>query len=133
MKLILAYLISLYFLSIGCVEKKPPFEDLIKVPLEQLNKNLPVMTDSITRFERATLLPNKTILFESTLIYDDSSTLDVKSLVEAVRPVILEHAKKSPNYQILRDNDATMIFLYKDKQLKDLFYLTFDPDIYNQK
>ena len=88
------------------------------------------MIDKETRFDSGVVLPNKTFLYSYTLVNYDQSELNVSGLKRDVEPVLKKRIIGDSEFQILRDNSATIKYKYSDKNNNTLFILTFTPNDY---
>ena len=112
---------------------QPSFEDIMHEPTIMLNKTGMQMIDRETRFDSGMVLSNKTFQYNYTLINHDSSSLNIAGFKKDIYPILLDRLKSDSNFQILRINEAKIVYNYKDKNGKTLFKLVFTPAQYLSK
>ena len=88
------------------------------------------MIDQETRFDSGVILPNKVFQYNCTFINYDKASLNIVGLKKDAEHVLLKRVKTDPYLKILRDNKATVIYNYKDKNGEVLFELPFTPNEY---
>jgi hypothetical protein len=90
-------------------------EGQLKAIADQINKGGKKMVDEATRLEGAEALPNKTLLYNYTLITKTSSEIPPDALNRIVRPNVVKAYSTHPDMKMLRDNGITLTYRYRDK------------------
>jgi len=93
------------------------------------NKDLPIMLDSVTRFDTAIYLPNKTILYGYTLLWCSKDNIDNSSDSIDLANILYRYSRNIlmlPTHTTLRNNSVTFKYLYRDKDGKELATLRFE-------
>jgi len=98
----------------------------------EINKHFPMMVDSETRVDSTIALPGKTFQYFCTLINYSKDQLDAEDLESRLRPMVLNNMKTSSDMEYFRNNEVTMVFVYRDKDGKEFLKLTFDPNEYKE-
>ncbi len=122
--LTVAILVQQYFF------KPPSFDKQMMQMASELNKTCPVMVDAETRLDNAVALPEKTFQYNYTLVNMVKDSIDIVSIEEYLKPVILNTIKTNPDLKSFRDNNVIMSYNYKDKNSMHILKLTFTPDHY---
>ena len=122
--LTVAILVQQYFF------KPPSFDKQMMQMASELNKTCPVMVDAETRLDNAVALPEKTFQYNYTLVNMVKDSIDIVSIEEYLKPVILNTIKTNPDLKSFRDNNVIMSYNYKDKNSMHILKLTFTPDQY---
>lgn len=122
--LIVAILVQQYFF------KPPSFDKQMMQVASELNKTCPIMVDAETQLDNAVALPEKTFQYNYTLINMYKESIDIESLEEYLKPVILNTIKTNPDLKSFRDNNVVMSYNYKDKNSAHVLKLIFTPDQY---
>jgi hypothetical protein len=82
---------------------------------DQINRQGKKMVDEGTRLEGVEALPNKTLLYNYTLITQTSSEIAPDALNRIVRPNVVKAYSTHPDMKMLRDNGITLTYRYRDK------------------
>jgi len=90
-------------------------EDRVRAMADQINKQGSIMVDTSTRLEAAEALPNRTLLYNYSLISKTSSEISAEALNRIVRPDIVKKYNILPEMKVFRDNGITVIYRYRDK------------------
>ena len=117
------------FVDFG-LKSKSDFDKQLFELVKEVNKNLPKMIDSETRFDSSTALPNKVFQYNYTLVNYSKDELNLVELKDQFYPTFLDNIKTNPNLKILRDNNVTIVFLIKDKDGYEILKLMYDPNDY---
>jgi hypothetical protein len=97
----------------------------------ELNKSCPLMVDQDTRLDNAIALPDNKFQYNYTLVNFEKESLNVDELKGNLVPSIINNVKTNPGMKIFRDNNATIVYSYKDKKSIFLFEIIITPDQYN--
>lgn len=96
----------------------------------EINKNCPMMLDEETRLDNTLALPDKVFQYNYTLVNwgkEDIDTLEFKKIME---PQILNITKTNPQLEIIRKNEASLNYYYKDRDGKYVCTISVTPDLY---
>ena len=102
---------------------------LVKLSSE-MNENLPIMVDGITRLDNVTALPNKAIQYSYTLVNMEKSEIDTLEMKKYLEQQIINISTTNPDLKYFRDNNIIMKYYYKDAYGKYLFTIVFNPELY---
>ncbi|MDR2423819.1 MAG: hypothetical protein LBD59_03740 [Prevotellaceae bacterium] len=96
----------------------------------EYNKSLPMMLDADTRMDNIIVLPNKTIMYNYTLIIADIKQYmpDTLSIKEYMIPRCINIGKTSPDMKMFREKDINQRYYYKDKNGAYIFSFTITSD-----
>jgi hypothetical protein len=122
-------LIAFFFVLQMLLNSSSLDQDLVAAASE-INKNCPVMVDSITRFDNAAALTNNVFKFNYTILNAEKSNYDTAALQSAVKPVALNLLKTDPQYKLYRAKNVTLVFTYRDKNGSYLCTILFSPAEY---
>jgi hypothetical protein len=81
----------------------------------QVNKMLPIMLDSETRVDSTIPEPPNTLVYHYTLLKRTKSQLDVRAVVDYLRPTVVNNYKTTENMKTLRDAGVMLKYRYYDK------------------
>jgi hypothetical protein len=90
-------------------------EGQMKAIADQINRQGKKMVDEATRLEGVEVLPNKTLLYNYTLVTKKSSEIPPDALNQLVRPNVVKAYTTHPDMKMLRDNGITLTYRYRDK------------------
>jgi len=90
-------------------------EGQVRAIADQINKQGKKMVDEATRLEGVEALPNKTLLYNYSLITKTSSEIPPDALNRIVRPNVVKAYRTHPDMKMLRDNGITLTYRYRDK------------------
>ncbi len=88
------------------------------------------MIDQETQLDNTIALPDNSFQYNLTLINMEKADVDIKALEENIKPGILNSVRTNPDMKMMRDQDVTLMYDYKDKNKDYLFKLTITPDQY---
>jgi len=110
---------------------KPTIDKVLVELASKLNKEMcPMMLDMDTRADNAMALPNKTFLYNYTLVNFENGMIDTTEIKKIIEPNIINGIKTNPNMEYFRDNKVTMRYYYKDKNGNYLFSIIVTPEQY---
>ena len=111
--------------------EKPLLDKRLMEAANEINKTVPIMVDSVTRFDNAVALTNNKMQYNYTLIFADKESTDTTILKNHMEPSIINFIKTDPKSQLFRDNKTTLLFNYRDKNGSYLFNIAISADKYN--
>ena len=86
------------------------------------------MIDEMTRLDNVLAISGKFMQFNYTLLNLDKSEIDM--VTHDLESSVINNVKTNPTMKIYRDNKATVIFNYKDKNGAFAWELSVTPDMY---
>ncbi|AOW10638.1 hypothetical protein [Flavobacterium gilvum] len=107
-----------------------PVGDELAGMVDNYNKACPVMISNDIRMESVVTLPHNTVQYDFLLVRVQKENIDVLALKKSIEKEILSSSKTNPSLEAFRDNNATVIYNYKDIYEKELFKITLTPDLY---
>ncbi len=110
--------------------KPPSFDKVMMNAASELNKTCPIMVDQNTRLDNAVALPDKALQYNYTLVDIEKLDVNPDTIKKYIEPNIINNIKTSPDLKIYRDNKATMIYNYRDKNGVFVLKLSITPDMY---
>ena len=113
-----------------CVFPKPTIDKVLVEVANTMNKTLPMMFDADTRGDNIMALPNKTLVYNYTLVNYENGMIDTVVVKNALEPNIINGIKTSPEMKYLRDNNVTFQYRYKDKNGNYMFSIIVTPERY---
>jgi hypothetical protein len=122
--LVLMFLAQYYFIG------KKTIGDEITPLVTRYNKACPMMISDDIYMESVNSLPNNTVQYDFTLVRVDKENIDVKALKKSVESEILSASKTNPSLEAFRNNNSTVVYIYRDKNQKMLFQITLTPEMY---
>jgi len=90
-------------------------EGQVREIADRINKQGKQMVDEVTRLEGVEALPNKTLLYNYSLITQTSSEIPPDALNRIIRPNIVKVYSTNPGMKLFRDNGVTLTYRYRDK------------------
>jgi hypothetical protein len=96
----------------------------------EINKICPLMVDSQTRLDNAMSMPGKQFVYNYTLVNSLKADIDISQLQEKMRPLAINSIKTNDTMDILKKNDVTFIYNYKDTEGVFLFKIVIGPEDY---
>ena len=100
--------------------------DLLRTANE-LNKNLPIIVDSETRWDTSMAGPGNKFTYVYTLSNRSKSELDIPTLQKTLRPPIIANYKTSSQMKGWRDGNVELHYQYKDKNGEFVFEIAVSP------
>jgi hypothetical protein len=107
------------------------FDEIMMNTVSEINKICPMMIDENTRFDNAAAMPDKSIVYNYTLVNHIKDSLNIDFMKETIEPTIISNIKTNPVMKMMRENKATIIYSYNDKNGIHLMKITIIPDQYN--
>ncbi len=109
---------------------KPSFDKVMVEAASEINKSCPFMVDNVTRLDNTMALPDKIFQYNYTLIELTKAEIQMDELKKFVEPNILNNVKTNPQMKFLRDNKATVVYYYKDKNGVFVYEYKVTPEMY---
>jgi ribosomal protein L37E len=100
---------------------KPNIDQLLTKFASEINKSCPINIDAETRLDNAVALPNKTFLYNYTLVNIEKENVDTLQIKSSLVPKIVNFVKTSPQMKDIKAEKVTFIYYYKDKNSVYLF------------
>ncbi|MEN2402140.1 hypothetical protein GKZ90_0020290 [Flavobacterium sp. MC2016-06] len=108
--------------------------DEVNVEVKELvgkyNKNCPLAIQEGIRLDSVSLLKNKEVQYNLTLVHVEKETADVNVINKEIEKSLISTAKANPGLQVFRDNDYALIYSYSDRKKVFLFKVVIAPDQY---
>ena len=127
--LIFVVTFAVAFFATKLIFSKDPVDAELKKAAEEMNKNLPVQVDSITRLDKTEAFEGGKIQYNYTLtgIAKGDSTINI----EETKKLLVEQSEATlfadPKMESFRKNKVEMKYVYKDKNGQFLFDFTVKP------
>ncbi len=118
------------FMILQAIYKKPGFDNSMVLAANEINKNCPMMIDSITRLDNSAALTNKIFQFNYTILNADKSDYDTSALINTVKPRTINLLKTDSRYKLYRDKNITLSYTYHDKIGSYLSNISMTPKEY---
>jgi len=112
---------------VQCNSKDKEVEEALKVVVEAINKQCPIMVDHITRLDKCEAKGKELTYFYT---ITDASQFDKKQMEELGAPAIKETLKANPQVNLFREYKVTIKYKYSDTDGKELYNLTLKPSDY---
>jgi hypothetical protein len=94
------------------------------------NSACPMMISDDIRMESVNSLPDNTVQYDFTLVRVIKENIDVKALKTSVEKEILNSSKTNPSLEAFRNNNTTVVYIYRDNNQKMLFKVVLTPELY---
>ncbi|HSD06831.1 hypothetical protein [Flavobacterium sp.] len=102
----------------------------IKPLVENYNKACPMMISEDICMESVNSLPDNIVQYDFTLVHVKKEAIDVNALKKSVEKEILSTSKTNPSLEAFRNNNSTVVYIYRDKNQKNLFKVVLTPEMY---
>ena len=122
--------IALVFSAQHFFFKNKMIGDEITPLVANYNSACPMMISDDIRMESVNTLPDNTVQYDFTLVRVIKENIDVKALNKSVEKEILSSSKTNPSLEAFRDNNSTVIYVYRDNNQKMLFKVVLAPEMY---
>lgn len=110
--------------------KTPSFDKVMVASMNEINKTCPLMVDAETRLDNTLVIPPKTFQYNYTVLSAEAGLVDTIEVKKRIEPTILSFVKTNPQLKVMRDNNTTLNYYYKDKNGIYLFIITVKPEQY---
>jgi hypothetical protein len=114
----------IYFISLNRVDSQ--LEQISR----EINKQLPDTTNPSAVIEKTQVLPDRKFVYYIMIDFSAKELGDIEKFKESIYLRLLDRFKEEPNLEYFRKNDVTIIYIYSDKDGKELFVLEFPPQVY---
>ncbi|AWK03243.1 hypothetical protein HYN56_03010 [Flavobacterium crocinum] len=115
-----------FFLSEEAEETNTEITELVA----KYNKNCPLTIQQGIRLDSVSLIEERTVQYNLTLINVVQETAETNVIKEEIEKSLLSTAKSNPGLQVFRDNDYTLNYSYSDRKKVFLFAIKILPDQY---
>lgn len=122
----LPYLISFW----GCTSKNRELNHQLNEMASNLNGSTPVMLDSFTRFDSASVTKDNEFCYYYTILNTTNADSLFKELKQTISENIRSQVASSPDLRIFRDNDVTLRYFYRDSLQNVVHDITVTPAQY---
>jgi hypothetical protein len=126
----IVFVLVLMFVIQHFYVKNKMIGDEITPLVANYNRACPMMISDDIRMESVNSLPENTVQYDFTLVRVQKENIDVKALKTSVEKEILSTSKTNPNLEAFRNNSSTVVYVYRDKNQKQLFDITLTPEMY---
>jgi hypothetical protein len=109
---------------------KNNFDKILVEAANEVNKTLPIMVDSETRLDSTMALPNKEYSYFYTLINYSVDEIDAVQFEKEMRPGIINQVKTNSDLEVFRNNNVTLNYVYRDKNLSEIVKIKVTPKDY---
>lgn len=93
--------------------KPIPREKRFQDGVNYMNKKIPLMLDSITRFDSASYLPKDTVVYHNTFLGLSNGDIDTARFVSVIHPEVLQQIKKEKKSDYFKRLKAVFLFRYQ--------------------
>ena len=125
--------ISLLLNLTFCKPQTDKIDKALTEVAEELNRVSPFMVDDETRLDSSSVLPGKVFQYAYSLVNYERDSIDIEVFLSHMEPVILHNVKTNPELKSFREQNVTIIYLYKDKNGEQIGKITVSPDLYQSK
>src|SRR6187402_3437759 len=115
------FVIALILLAQHFFFKNKMIGDEITPLITNYNNACPMMISDDIRMESVNSLPDNTVQYDFTLVRVIKENIDVKALKTSVEKEILSSSKTNPSLEAFRNNNTTVVYIYRDNNQKMLF------------
>ena len=126
----IVFVIALILLAQHFYFKNKMVGDEITPLVANYNNACPMMISDDIRMESVNSLPDNTVQYDFTLVRVIKENIDVKALKTSVEKEILSSSKTNPSLEAFRNNNSTVVYIYRDKNQKNLFKVVLTPEMY---
>lgn len=110
--------------------KQPTAEQIMSESVADLNKNCPKLIDENSRLDSVHLLPGKVLQYNYTLVKLNKSVVNMDTVKKYMVLKIIKNAKINPELKIYRNNQATLNYIFNDKDGEYVLDVSVTPDMY---
>jgi hypothetical protein len=104
----------------GIKGKRNNLDKILVEAANELNKNLPIMMDSETRLDSTMALPGKEYVYSISLINYTIDEINIEEFEKKIKPNLINNARTNSNMEIFRNNNVTLIYVYRDKNMNEI-------------
>ena len=95
---------------------------------DQMNRNLPMMVNEVTRLDSTSALPGRKLLYKYTLLRVNASGFDKDDFIKKKRPELINLYKTSSDMKGLRENHVALSYIYAAENGTVLAEFSISPD-----
>jgi hypothetical protein len=114
----------------GINGKKSNLDKNLVEAANKLNKVLPIMMDSETRLDSTMAFPGKEFVYFISLINYTIDEIDIELFEEDMKPNLINNAKTNSSMKTFRDNNVTLSYVYRDKNMNEITRIKIAPEDY---
>ena len=107
--------------------KRSRTEKILTRTCIELNRDLPMMIDSVMRWDHTFSGPGARLNYKITLIGMQSDHVNIKTIRDAIEPKIVQDYRSNPKLQRLRDMSVILNYQYYDNSGVFLLNIEVDP------
>lgn len=104
-----------------------PIERQLTAMAAELTSQAPTMVDEETRLDRVEAGPGRTLNYHYTLITTGREDLDLEAFENVLREQLIEQYRDHPGMKPFRDEDVTLVYIYRDKAGDMLSQIQLSP------
>ncbi|MDO5570023.1 MAG: hypothetical protein Q4F97_00970 [Bacteroidales bacterium] len=104
-----------FFIVTKLTSKNMTNEEFLKEIRTMSNKNPPVMLDDVTRFDSVSIIDNKGLCFNYTLVSLSKDELDFESISKNIDPAVKKNTLEKDENKVYRDRKIPLTYKYFDK------------------
>lgn len=97
---------------VGKSDKDAKFDQALVQAADELNRNLPMMVDDVTRLDSTIPLPGRKFVYKYTIIGVKPEELDKNAFIKQKRLELITHYKTSPDMKNFRQNQVELSYFY---------------------
>lgn len=101
-------------------------DDVLVKTASELNRNMPMMVDELTRIDSTAALPGKKFLYKYTILNMDAMPSS-DEFVEGMRPTLVNTYKTSHEMSEFRKMEVTLIYSYSDEEGNEFARVEVEP------
>jgi hypothetical protein len=113
--------------------RKPSYDKAMMEFSSEFNKTCPIMIDNVTRLDNVVVLPNNVLQYNYSILSLYKDSVNIEEMKTFLEPNILSNAKTNPQMKMIRDNNTTLNYNYKDKEGVFLLLITIKPEQYKEQ
>lgn len=99
----------------------------------RINKTCPMIVDQDLVLNNVTVLTNKVVQYNYTIVHLEKSQLDLEILKKEMESHILNDVKTNPDLKIYRDKKIILNYNYHDKKGVFVIKIVVTPDLYMEE
>jgi len=133
-KQLVATAIMVMFVIVGAnmpqLLNKFTFNKQLKNIANEINKTCPIVVDQYTRLDNVSVLPNKVLQYNYTLINISKDEVNMDTVDKYIKPTILNSVKTDPSMKYQREHEITLSYHYRDKNGNFVMKYDVTPSMY---
>ena len=111
----------------------PTIDEQMMNTAKEINKNCPIMVDSITRLDNTLALPNDKFQFNYTFIKNDKADVDTAFFQTNMKQSIINSLTTDPKFKIFKENDISLSATFYDSTGKYICNIFVNPYEYKKR